>query len=331
MGNGDKVAGWKGALAASPALPQLVGDDEGARAGRGRSVGEMSRSMARPVRSRLAALLPHRLRRTRPVVPVVRLSGPIGAVSPLRSGLSLASCADALERAFATSGAAAVALVINSPGGSAAQSHLIYRRVRALAVEKEVRVLAFVEDAAASGGYMIACAADEIWADPASLVGSIGVVSAGFGFDRLIERFGIERRVHTQGRSKAMLDPFRPEDPADVERLKGIQADVQALFAGLVRARRTRLAGDPEDLFSGAVWTGAQALSLGLVDGLGDLRSVMRERYGEKVVLRPVSTQRGGLLARLLRRGEPGVAAESLAEGAIGALEARAAWARLGL
>lgn len=287
--------------------------------------------MARPVRSVLAALVPQRLRRTRPIVPVVRLSGPIGAVSPLRSGLSLATCAEALERAFATPGAVAVALVINSPGGSAAQSHLIYRRIRALATEKDVKVFAFVEDAAASGGYMIACAADEIVADPASLVGSIGVVSAGFGFDKLIERFGIERRVHTQGRSKAMLDPFRPEDPSDVERLKGIQADVQALFSGLVRSRRTKLVGDPEDIFSGAVWTGAQALPLGLVDGLGDLRSVLRERYGEKVMLRLVSTPRGNLVTRLLRRGEPGVALDGLVESTLGALEARAAWARLGL
>src|SRR6478672_7243029 len=200
---------------------------------------------------RFRLLLPAGWGPAHPVVPVVRLSGVIGAVMPLRQGLSIAAVAPALERAFATRDAAAVAIVINSPGGSAAQSHLIFRRIRALAEEKQRAVFAFVEDAAASGGYMIACAADEIFADPASIVGSIGVVSAGFGFDRLIERAGVERRVHTAGRNKAMLDPFRPERPEDVERLKAIQERVHATFRGLVAERRgARLQGDPERLFS---------------------------------------------------------------------------------
>ena len=277
----------------------------------------------------LLALLPRRFRERRPRVAVVRLNGVIGAVSPLRQGLSMAAVAGSLERAFDLKGLAAVAIVVNSPGGSPAQSHLIHRRIRALAEEKKVPVLAFVEDAAASGGYMIACAADEIVADPTSIVGSIGVVSAGFGFDKLIARIGVERRVHTQGEAKAMLDPFRPEDPADVERLKGIQADVQAVFTDLVRRRRPNLAAG-EDLFTGAVWTGRQAVERGLVDALGDIRSTLRARYGERIDMRLIAEARGSFLARLLRRAGPG-GASAVAGEAIAAVEERAAWARLGL
>ena len=250
---------------------------------------------------RLQVLLPPRFRARFPVIPVVRLSGVIGAVLPLRPGLSLSAVAPMLERAFTTRGAKAVAIIVNSPGGSAVQSHLIFRRIRAHADESKLPVFVFIEDAAASGGYMIACAGDEIFADPSSLVGSIGVVSAGFGFDRLIERFGIERRLHTAGESKAMLDPFRPERPADLERLQAIQANVHAAFRDLVQARRgARLRGAPDDLFSGAVWTGGEALPLGLIDGLGEIRTILRERYGDKVDLRVIPPARGSLLARWL-------------------------------
>lgn len=282
---------------------------------------------------RLRALLPGRLRKRNPRVAVVRLSGTIGAVSPLRPGLSIASVAGSLERAFSLPGVKAVALVINSPGGSPAQSHLIHRRIRALAEEKSVPVVAFVEDVAASGGYMIACAADEIIADPTSIVGSIGVVSAGFGFPGLLEKLGIERRVHTIGEAKAMLDPFRPEDPADIERLKRIQADVQALFTELVSSRRPGLPAG-ENLFTGAVWTGRQALPLGLVDALGDIRTTMRARFGEKVDLVPIAEAKGGLLSRILRRGAPGKIGEAVAAlpaEALAALEERGAFARFGL
>lgn len=279
-------------------------------------------------RRALDPVLPARLRDRPPVVPVVRLTGAIGAAAgPFRAGLSLAGCAGALEKAFAMKRARAVAIVINSPGGSAAQSHLIHRRIRALAEEKRLPVVAFVEDAAASGGYMIACAADEIVADPSSLVGSIGVVSAGFGFDRLIERFGIERRVYATGERKAMLDPFRPEDPADVDRIRDIQADVQALFVDLVRARRGARLKETADLYTGAVWSGRQGLGLGLVDALGDLRGTMRARYGDKVELRTVAPRGRPLVARLLRRGEPAEAGLAM----LAAVEERAAWARLGL
>src|SRR5215207_738201 len=229
------------------------------------------------LRDLLQRLLPRRFRSRFPVVPVVRLSGVIGAVLPFRPGLTLSACAPMLERAFGTPGAKAVAVVVNSPGGSAVQSHLIFRRIRAHAEEAGLPVLVFVEDAAASGGYMIACAGDEIFADPSSLVGSIGVVSASFGFERLIERFGIERRLHTAGEKKAMLDTFRPERPEDMERLRTIQGSVHAAFKDLVRSRRgTRLGGEPDELFSGAVWIGSEALALGLIDGIGEIRAVLR-------------------------------------------------------
>jgi signal peptide peptidase SppA len=279
----------------------------------------------------LRAFLPRRFRDRRPRVAVVRLSGTIGAVSPIRPGLSIGGVAGSLERAFGMPGAKAVAIVINSPGGSPAQSHLIHRRIRALADEKRLPVIAFVEDVAASGGYMIACAADEIVADPTSIVGSIGVVSAGFGFHGLLEKLGVERRVHTQGEAKSMLDPFRPEDPTDVERLKRIQADVQDLFTSLVTARRP-VQTAPVNRFSVCDRVGRQALGLGLVDALGDVRTAMRARYGDKVDLRLVAEARGGFLSRLLRRGgAPGGIGSGLAEGAMAALEERAAFARFGL
>jgi signal peptide peptidase SppA len=264
-----------------------------------------------------------------PTIPVVRLSGAIGAVMPLRTGLSIASVAPLLERAFAIKGAKAVALVINSPGGSPAQSHLIFKRIRSLAEEKNLPVLAFVEDAAASGGYMIACAADEIFADPTSIVGSIGVVSAGFGFDKLIARFGIERRVHTAGESKAMLDPFQPENPDDVARLKDLQRRIHAVFKELVTSRRgDKLAQHRDDLFSGAFWVGDEAREIGLVDGLGDIRTVTRARFGNKIKLRMVAPPRQGLLSRLTGRG----AGSSFDPSEIvGAVEERAWWSRLGL
>jgi signal peptide peptidase SppA len=283
--------------------------------------------------ARLQFLLPRRYRAYRhPVVPVVRLSGAIGAVTPLRSGLAMSNVAQMLERAFSLPGAKAVAVVINSPGGSAAQSHLIFKRIRNLAEEKKLPVLAFVEDAAASGGYMIACAADEIYADPASIVGSIGVVSASFGFQELIARIGVERRVHTAGENKAMLDPFKPENPEDVARLKGLQRKIHEVFVDLVRNRRGEKLNDSyEDLFSGAFWVGAEALDLGLVDGLGDIRSVMRQRFGEDVQFRMIEPARPPLLARLIgRRSVTGGGLIDPAE-VVGALEERAAWSRLGL
>ncbi len=282
---------------------------------------------------RLQFLLPGPYRNyAHPIVSVVRLSGAIGAVVPFRQGLAMSTVAPLLERAFSVPGAKAVALVINSPGGSAAQSHLIFKRIRALSEEKEVPVIAFVEDAAASGGYMIACAADEIYADPASIVGSIGVVSASFGFQELIARIGVERRVHTAGENKAMLDPFKPENPEDVARLKGLQRKIHEVFVDLVKARRGEKLNDSyEDLFSGAFWVGAEAQDLGLVDGLGDIRTILRQRFGDKVQFRMIEPARPPLLGRLL--GRRSLTPNSLIDPGevVGALEERAAWARLGL
>ena len=283
----------------------------------------------------LRSLLPSRFRTDIPAVPVVRLTGVIGFSTPLRPGLTLASVARPLERAFAMRNAKAVALSINSPGGSAVQSHLIYRRIRTLSEENERPVIAFVEDVAASGGYMIACAADEIVCDPSSIVGSIGVVGGTFGFDKLLDKIGIERRLYTAGDRKVMLDPFLPEKPDDVARLKAIQHEIHETFIALVKARRgDRLDSRETALFSGEYWTGARARELGLVDAIGDLRGTLRERYGEKLRT-PLIAERGFFGRRtpgIVRGGLDGLWAEpGLAENVVSALEARALWARYGL
>src|SRR6201993_3787462 len=243
---------------------------------------------------RLMEWIPARLRRGTAVVPVVRLSGVIGAVTPLRPGMSLAGIARTLERAFATRNAKAIALLINSPGGSPVQSRQIYLRIRQLSADKKLPVLAFVEDVAASGGYMIACAADEIFCDPSSILGSIGVVGGSFGLQELIKKIGVERRLYTAGEHKAMLDPFLPEDPDDVRRLKAIQREIHAIFIALVKASRgTRLKGDEKVLFTGEYWAGETSVSLGLADAVGDLRSTLRARYGEKGLTPPIAPASG--------------------------------------
>src|SRR5436853_1772006 len=258
----------------------------------------------------LGPVLPRRFRGDIPVVPVVRLSGIIGFSTPLRPGLTLANIAKPLERAFAWPRGRAVALLINSPGGSAVQSHLVFQRIRQLAKENERPVFAFVEDVAASGGYMIACAADEIVADPSSIVGSIGVIGASFGFAKLIDKIGIERRIYTAGTNKAMLDPFLPENPDHVARLKAIQEDIHATFIALVKSRRgTKLSGPEQDLFSGEYWAARQGMEYGLVDRVGDLRSTLRERYGEKVETPLVAPK-----SSFLGRATPGVAIDALVD-----------------
>jgi serine protease SohB len=237
-----------------------------------------------------------------PVVPVVRLSGVIGSVTPLRPGLSITAVASPLERAFAMANGA-VAIQINSPGGSAVQSRLIFQRIRDLAREKNVRVYMFGEDVMASGGYMIACAGDEIYVDPSSIVGSIGVLYSSFGLVEAIHKLGIERRVHTAGEKKMALDMFQPENPDDIARLKTIQRVIHQEFIDLVKERRGRkIELQDGHLFTGEFWSGRQALELGLVDGIMDVRTKMRELYGDKVRLRFVSAERG-----LFRRLIPGV------------------------
>jgi serine protease SohB len=254
----------------------------------------------------------------------------------LKPGLTLTTVARALERAFNMRTAQAVALLINSPGGSPVQSHFIYRRIRQLAAERERPVIAFAEDVAASGGYMIACAADEIFCDPSSIVGSIGVVGGSFGFAKLMDKLGVERRLYTSGEHKAMLDPFLPENPQDVERLKALQRDIHREFIELVkRSRGVRLKGPEQTLFSGEYWTGGKAIELGLADGIGDLRATLRARFGDDVITPLVAPARGWF-----GRVQPGVApsdisglprAADFAEQIISALEARALWGRYGL
>jgi len=272
------------------------------------------------------------------VVPVVRLTGVIGMATPLRPGLSIASLAGPLERAFQMSKVPSVAVIINSPGGSPVQSNLILKRIRQLADEHEKRVYVFCEDVAASGGYYIAVAGDEIYADPSSIVGSIGVISAGFGFDKAIEKLGIDRRVYTAGLNKGSLDAFQPEKADDVERLKALQRDVHDVFIGVVKERRAgRLRGPDQELFSGAFWSGPRALEFGLIDGISDVRSKMRELHGDKVRLKLVPLERSGLLSWLRRSPSldetiPSAHRDGLAIAAdlVSVMESRALWSRFG-
>lgn len=286
--------------------------------------------MAQTVLQRLTNLVPLRFRRGAAFVPVVRLSGVIGYVTPLSPGMTLGSVAKTLERAFTIQPAKAVAIVINSPGGSAVQSHLIHQRIRSLADEHKKKVFAFVEDVAASGGYMIASAADEIYVDSSSIVGSIGVISASFGFDKLIKRIGVDRRVYTAGDKKMLLDPFQPEKAEDVERLRDVQKDIHALFISLVKERRgKKLKGPEKKLFSGEFWTGIEAEKLGVVDGIGNLRDTLRAKFGKKVVIRLVPPPTGWL-----GRRATGVGAEAGLDWPatlITAIETRALWSRYGL
>ena len=268
-----------------------------------------------------------------PVVPVIPLIGANGHMGPVRRGLTLATLAPHIERAFAGRKVPAVALAVNSPGGSPVQSALIHDRIRALSGEKGIPVRAFIEDVGASGGYWLACAGDTIYANENSIVGSIGVISASFGFSEAIARLGIERRVHTAGENKGMLDPFRPERPRDIKRLREIQAEMHGNFSALVRDRRGgRLTGPEKELFSGAFWTGRTARELGLVDGIGDMRQVMRAEFGDKVRFRVLGERRGTLRRRLgLADGDAGALSGDFASGALAALEERSLWARFGL
>lgn len=285
--------------------------------------------MSRPIWSRFNPFAPRD-----PEVAVIRLKGPIGDLGSFRQGLNIERFDGVLKAAFAARRTTAVALLINSPGGSPVQSDLIKTRIEALAREHEKPVTAFTEDLCASGGYWIAQAADEIIAHPSSVVGSIGVITAGFGLQEAIGKLGIERRVHTKGSAKGMLDPFRAEKPEEVARLEALQQDLYEGFKEVVRNRRgDKLRGEEDELFSGAVWTGTKALDLGIVDGLGDLRTVMRDRYGEDVRFRRYGPRLS--FWQRLRRGngaaEAGVEAPSLMHGLIAAIEERLLWNRFGL
>lgn len=279
-----------------------------------------------------------------PIVPVLRFTGTIGMATPLRPGISLAAYAGAIEKAFEASKLPSVAILINSPGGSPVQSNLIFKRIRQLAEEKKKRVYVFCEDVAASGGYFLAIVGDEIYADPSSIVGSIGVISSGFGFVEAIDKLGIERRVYTAGLNKSTLDPFLPEKPDDIARLKALQLDVHDVFIGLVKERRLgKLKAPDAELFSGAFWAGSKAAEYGLIDGISDVRSKMRELHGDKVRLRVIAPEKTGLLGRMrkLSSASPGslISDGTWSEGAglafasdlVSAIEARALWSRFGL
>jgi serine protease SohB len=287
----------------------------------------------------MQAILPEGWWKSGPLVPVLRLTGVIGSAGmPFRQGLTLTGCANSIERAFSIKSAKAIAIQINSPGGSPVQSRLIYERIRSLAVEKSLKVYIFCEDVAASGGYLLALAGDEIYADASSIVGSIGVVYSGFGFVELLQKVGVERRVYTAGEEKVILDPFRPEKPEDVTKLKRLQDIIHQDFIALVKERRGRnIEGATENLFTGEFWTGRQALELGLIDGIMDIRTKMRALYGEDVRLKLVSPERG-----LFRRRIPGVASAmpgiglvrgewSLTRDVLSAIEERSLWGRYGL
>lgn len=271
------------------------------------------------------------------VVAVLRLDGAIGASASRFRGsmLNIQSQASRIESAFKLKRLTALAIVVNSPGGSPVQSALIAARIRALADEKDVPVLAFTEDVAASGGYWLACAGDEIYVNEASIIGSIGVVSSGFGFQELIERHGIERRVHTAGESKAILDPFLPQKPEDVARLKDLQEDIHGHFKAYVGSRRgSRLDRSSDELFSGAFWTGARAVELGLADGLGDIRSVLRQKYGDDVRMVPIGERKSMIRSVLGRTSIASYGSDmlgALPEQTMTAIEERAIWARFGL
>jgi signal peptide peptidase SppA len=281
------------------------------------------------MRSWLARIPIRELRDPAPVVGVLRLAGMIGRAGPAGGGMTLAGLERSIDKAFASRNLVAVALAVNSPGGSPVQSALIARRIRQIAREKGIPVIAFAEDVAASGGYWLACAADEIYADENSIIGSIGVISSGFGLAGVIERLGIERRLHKSGDRKGMFDPFSAEQPEDIARLHSIQADMHESFREMVRVRRGDKLKAPEDeLFEGDIWTGSQALALGLIDGIGDIRTVMRERFGERVKLRPVAP-RSNPLGRWLGRDRQ--AAGHHAWEVLAALEEWAQWRRFGL
>ena len=276
----------------------------------------------------LSRLIPSRFRKSVPVVNHVTLHGAIGMGSPLRPALTFKSAGDILGRAFSKKGIAAVAITVNSPGGSPVQSALIHSRIRELSTEHKLPVIVFCEDVAASGGYWLACAGDEIYADESSIIGSIGVISAGFGFVEAIKKLGIERRVHTAGEAKSMLDPFRPERQEDIDHLLNLQADVHGAFKNLVKGRRgAKLIGSDSELFSGAFWSGAQALEKGLIDGIGHMHVVLKQKFGDKVLIRNVSAPQGWGLRRL----GFGASSPDFAAQAIDAIETRALWSRFGL
>ena len=263
----------------------------------------------------------------KPVIPHVRLTGIIGSVGRFKQGIDLAGQQAILKKAFSYKKSKHIAISINSPGGSPVQSHLIYSYIRQLANKNKMKVIFFAEDVAASGGYFIACAGDEIYANSSSIVGSIGVISASFGFKELIKKIGIERRVYTAGKNKSTLDPFVEEKEEDVKRIKNLQLDLHADFIKVVKESRGNKLKDPEknNIFTGEFWSGSKALKLGLVDGIGNLDQVLKEKFGENVIIKRFEKQKGFLAKKFSS------SLDSQIEKMIDNLEERNLWQKFGL
>ncbi len=262
-------------------------------------------------------------------VVVLRMAGVIADSSQMRrAGINYHKFKESIEKAFEVPRAKAVAIVINSPGGAPAQCSIISSAIQKLSNDKKIPVYTFIEDVAASGGYWLACLGDEIYAQSTSIVGSIGVISSGFGLDEFIKSYDITRRIYTSGRDKSFLDPFKPEKADDVARLKSLQADMHKTFKDWVRQQRgIRLNGDDSALMEGAFWTGRAALDLGLIDGIGDVTAVMREKFGEDIKFVDFSPEKKSWIASLLPFGEARIDIGDVLDKA----EERTIWSRFGL
>lgn len=284
--------------------------------------------MKKAIRKLISKLPIESLANPDPVVAVLPLEGVIGTSGRFSNAINLANLEDKIKSAFDVFNVKAVALAINSPGGSPVQSELIVMRIRELSAEKEIPVYAFAQDVAASGGYMLALAGEEIYAHQASIVGSIGVINSGFGYPAAIEKLGIERRVYTAGESKSLLDPFKPEVEKDVKMMKNLLKEVHDFFKTFVKdARGDRLKGVQKTIFSGQVWNGTEAAKMGLVDGVGDMRSTMKEKLGDDVKFKRIKEEKGFLKGMLGMRAQN----SSIADDVIKTLETRSEWGRFGL
>ena len=234
------------------------------------------------------------------IIPHIRLSGVIGSVGKFKQGIDFSGQEEIISKAFSLKKAPCVAITINSPGGSPVQSHLIFNFIRYQAKKNKKKVIVFAEDVAASGGYLIACAGDEIYANSSSIIGSIGVIYSSFGFTELIKKIGVERRVHTAGKNKSTLDPFLDEKKEDIERLKNIQLDLHKDFIDVVeKSRVTKLNKTDVELFSGEFWSGSKAKDLGLIDGIGNAHEILKEKFGEDVIVKRFEKSKGWLSQKL--------------------------------
>ena len=259
------------------------------------------------------------------IIPHIRLSGVIGSAGRFKQGIDFSGQQEIIKKAFSFKKAKCIAVSINSPGGSPVQSHLIHDYIKQLAKKNKKKVIIFAEDVAASGGYLIACAGDEIYANSSSIVGSIGVISASFGFSEAISKVGVERRVYTTGKSKGSLDPFKPEKPEDVRMLKNIMNDTQEAFVDLVNLRRGSKLSDDDSIFTGAFWSGEKALKLGLIDGIGEIRTVLRQRFGNKVKLKFINKKKSFISGLVQGFSSP------IINSIINEIENNAHWKRFGL